>query len=114
MRCQMQMDTKVHLRQSGDSFDGPIIVNWNIENQDREKFGLAIVTLDEGKTFENLDVWPSVDKPPWATLVAFAEACPGSLSPMVADVTEGPIFLVCFTAYPEAKIGVLGPVGDGD
>jgi hypothetical protein len=93
---------------------GEIIVNWNIENQDHEKFGLTIVTLDEDKTFEDLDAWPSVDKPSWARLVVFAEARPGSLSPVVADVTEGPIFLVCFTAYPEAKTGVLGPVEVGD
>jgi len=119
------MDTPVDITVTFDgnecTYDGPdtvsageITVNWNIKDQDHEKFGLAIVTLDEGKTLENLDVWPSVDKPPWATLVAFAETRPGSLSPMVADVTEGPIFLVCFTAYPERKIGVLGPVEVGD
>jgi hypothetical protein len=53
----MQMETKVHLRRSGDSFDGPDHRELNIENQDHEKFGLAIVRLDEGKTFEDLDAW---------------------------------------------------------
>ena len=89
---------------------GQITVNWDIENQGYEKCGLAIVTLDEGKTFKDLDAWPSVDKPPWAKLVTFAEARPGGHSTAVASVTEGPIFLVCFTASPEAKVGVLGPV----
>jgi hypothetical protein len=88
-------------------------VNWNIENQNHDKYGLAILTLDEAKTFEDLDAWPSVDKPSWAKLITFAEARLDSLSPVVADVTEGPIFLVCFTAYPEAKVGVLGPVKVG-
>jgi hypothetical protein len=112
-----EADMTITFHGNGCTYDGPemvsvgqIVANWNIENQDHEKCGLAIVTLDEGKTFEDLDAWPSVDKPPWATLVSFAETGPGGDSPAVADVTDGPIFLVCFTAYPEAKVGVLGPV----
>lgn len=99
------------------TYDGPdtvsagqITVNWNIKGQARDGYALAIVTLDEGKTFEDLDAWPSIDAPLWANVVVARESFSGSLSPFVADVTEGPIFLVCFTAYPKAKVGVLGPV----
>ena len=101
------------------TYDGPETVpvgqiTAKIENQSQKMFGLAIVTLDEGKTFEDLDAWPSVDKPPWAELIIFAEAPERGHSIVAVDVTKGPIFLVCFTAYPEAKIGVLGPVEAGD
>jgi len=93
---------------------GPVTVNWAIKGQPRDGYALAIVTLDEGKTFEDLDAWPSVGKPPWAELVAMEERFPEEQSPdnlsFVAEVTEGPIFLVCFTADPDAKVGVLGPV----
>jgi hypothetical protein len=89
---------------------GSVNVNWTIKGQPRDGYALAILTLDEGKTFEDLNAWPSVGKPPWAELVALEERFADSLSPFVADVTEGPIFLVCFTAYPEAKVGVLGPI----
>ena len=99
------------------TYDGPdtvsagqITVNWNIKGQARDGYALAIVTLDEGKTFEDLDAWPSIGAPSWATVVAFKEEFPANLSPFVADVTEGPIYLVCFTAHPRAKTGVLGPV----
>lgn len=104
------------------TYDGPttisadqITVNWNITGQARDGYALGITRLDEGKTFEDLDAWPSIEHPPWASVVAFEEAGP-DLSPMVADVSyfEGPIFLVCFTAYPHAKTGVLGPVEVGD
>lgn len=108
-------DMTIRFDGSGCTYDGPETVSVgqliaNIDNQSQKNFGLAIVRLEEGKTFEDLDVWPSVDKPPWAELIIFAAVSPLGRSTLVADVTEGPIFLVCFTAPPEAKIGVLGPV----
>ncbi len=93
---------------------GPVTVNWAIKGQPRDGYAVALVTLDEGKTFEDLDAWPSVGKPPWAELVALEERFPEEGSPddlsFVAEVTEGPIFLVCFTRDPRAKVGVLGPI----
>jgi hypothetical protein len=99
------------------TYDGPgtvpagqVSVNWDVEGQPRDLYGLAIVTLHEGKTFEDLDAWPSIGAPSWARVLRFAERAPDDRSPVVADVSEGPIFLVCFTADPKAKIGVLGPL----
>jgi hypothetical protein len=99
------------------SYDGPktipagrVTVNWRIEGRPRDGYALAIVTLDEGKTFEDLDAWPSIGQPLWTHLHALQERDPDDLSPFTALVTEGPIFVVCFTADPEAKVGVLGPV----
>ena len=89
---------------------GTITVNWNIVGQNHDKYGLAIVTLDEGKTFEDLDAWPSVGKPPWAELLAFREKSTEGHTTVETNVTKGPFFMVCFTAYPEKKAEVLGPV----
>jgi ketosteroid isomerase-like protein len=103
------------------TFDGPeavpagrVTVNWKVEGQPRDGYALAIVTLDGGKTFEDLDAWPSVGRPPWAYLVGFQGSFSADLSPFVSDVTKGPIYLVCFTAHPEARVSVLGPVEVGD
>jgi len=103
------------------SYDGPqqvtageIVVDWIVDNEDHDRYGLAVVTLDEGKTFADLDAWPSTDQPPWLQLVDFADVGPGSRLLMVADVEQGPIYFVCFTAYPETKMGTLGPVEVGE
>jgi hypothetical protein len=118
-RVQAAMAPAMTVIFEGDvcSYEGPttipagrVNVNWAIKGRARDGYALAVVTLDEGKTFEDLNAWPSVGQPPWAELVALEERFPDSLSPFVADVTEGPVFLVCLTADPEAKVGVLGPV----
>ncbi len=39
---------------------GQITVILDVEDQtDYDEYGLAVVTLDEGKTFDDLDAWPS-------------------------------------------------------
>jgi hypothetical protein len=89
-----------------------ITVILDVEDQkDYDEYGLAVVTLAEGKTFEDLDAWPSAGKPPWAQLHGLLDEVPqGSRSEMAVTAFEGPLFLVCFTAHPIAKTGVLGPV----
>ncbi len=101
------------------TYDGPakvpagrITVNWDTDKS-HETFGLAVLTLNKGKTLADLAAWPSTNQPPWTTLVAFRDTGPGSRSKEDIDVSEGPIFLVCFTASPEKKMGVLGPIEVG-
>jgi len=94
-------------------YEGPEVVpigelTLMIENESDGAVVLAVVTLDEGKTFEDIDDWPSVNKPPWAELIGFAEGPAHGHSVAAIDVTEGPIYLVCLT--PESKLGVAGSV----
>lgn len=89
---------------------GPVTFTWVVEKSDHDKFGLVVATLDSDKGFDDLDAWPSTDPPPWLQVVGFQEAAPGSRSNLVVEVTEGPLYLVCFSAYPESKDGVLGPI----
>jgi pyrimidine-specific ribonucleoside hydrolase len=109
---------KMAVRMEGDqcAYNGPqeievgqIAMDWNVDEV-HDKYGLVVATLDKGKTFADLDAWPSADQPPWLQVVAYAEANPGSHSTVTADVEEGPIYLVCFTAPPDKKMGVLGPI----
>lgn len=94
---------------------GTVDVNCRITGQPRDGYALVVATLDEGKTFEDLDAWPSIDQPPWLTLLAFQETqegAPDDLPPFSfsAGETQGPIFVVCFSREPGAKVGTLGPI----
>ena len=89
---------------------GPVRFHWKIEGESRDAYGLALLTLDEDKTFDDLDAWSSTDQPPWSYHITFRERCPSDLSPFEVRLKEGrPIFVVCFTRDPEAKVGVCGP-----
>jgi hypothetical protein len=89
---------------------GQVGIDWIVEDKNHDKFGLAVLTLDQGKSIKDLEAWTSTDQPPWSQLVAFHEAAPGSRSIVTAEVEEGPIYFACFTAYPEQIVGALGPL----
>jgi inosine-uridine nucleoside N-ribohydrolase len=88
---------------------GQIGIEWIVQDQ-HDKFGLAVLTLDQGKSIKDLEAWTSTDQPPWSQLVAFYEAASGSHATVTAEVEKGPIYFVCFTAYPEQVCGALGPI----
>ena len=91
---------------------GRIHVILDVEDQkDHGYYGLAVVTLDEDKTFEDLDAWPSIDRPPWAQLHGLLEGVSqGRRAETTVTAFEGPLFVVCFTAYPITKSDTLGPI----
>ncbi len=89
---------------------GQVGIEWIVEDKNHDKFGLAVLTLDQNKSIKDLAAWTSTDQPPWSQLVAFYEAAPGSRATVMAEVEKGPIYFVCFTAYPEQIIGALGPL----
>ena len=89
---------------------GKVTIDWVVNNKDHDKYGLVIVTLNEGKTFEDIDKWPSSDPPPWITIVGIAEAAPNSRQQVTAQITEGPIYFVCFYSPPDTKFDTSGPV----
>jgi pyrimidine-specific ribonucleoside hydrolase len=99
------------------TYDGPqsvpageVTVDWAVKNKDHDKFGLAMVTLNEGKTFDDLDQWPSSDPPSWLTLINVWETPPDSMIQVSARITNGPFYFVCFYSPPDTKYGALGPV----
>jgi len=114
-----QVTTNMTVTYDGNecTYDGPqsvpagkISVDWVVKNKDHDKFGLVIATLNEGKTFEDLDQWPSTDPPPWLTIVNGWETPPDSRKQVTAQITKGPFYFVCFYSPPDTKYGTLGPV----
>ena len=91
-----------------------ITVVLDVEDQTAyEEYGVAVVTLQEGKTFEDLDAWSSTSPPSWATVHTTIDQVPqGNHAEATMHVIEPnePLYFVCFTAYPIVKSGTLGPI----
>jgi hypothetical protein len=79
--------------------------------QGHGKIGLAILTLNEGKTFKDLQDWTSTDQPSWTTLIDFLEVpSDNSLYTKTFTVDKGPIYFVCFSEIPGTLLNSVGPV----
>jgi hypothetical protein len=93
---------------------GEINVTMDIKDLDKQVYALYLLTLDQGKTINDLDAWPSTDKPTWAQIVNGSESgFSGQRNTFAVTVQKGPIYLACFSSPPEAKIGALGPIEVG-
>lgn len=88
---------------------GQITMNWEAKGIPRDSYGIALVSLEDGKTFKDLDDWASTDKPTWAKLLDYREATHESFR-FYTYLWDGTVYIVCFTAEPGAKVGVLGPI----
>jgi hypothetical protein len=94
-----------------DKFD----INIVVEGQGNARYGYVLVTLDEGKTIEDLQAWPSSDPPAWLkdqlrnTGPVFG---PGNAKQILDwssyESVVTPIYFVCFA--DDRKIGALGPI----
>ena len=85
-------------------------IDWVVTEKEHKKVGLAALTLQEGKTFTDIDQWIFADPPPWITIIGFAETPPDSRTRMTFQVTDKPVVFVCFYSPPDKKFGTLGPV----
>ncbi len=90
------------------------LIGVNLIDKDPTKdAGLAIVTLDAGKTFADVDAYPSTSPPSWMQVLGFNETTPGNEILQTVVVEDKPVYLVCFDRPPDAKaekIGALGPI----
>jgi inosine-uridine nucleoside N-ribohydrolase len=74
---------------------------------------LAILTLDEGKTYADLQAWYTCDQPPWSTLVSFHETnnAQAETTSIEFNMREGPIYLICFSGPDPCDLfNVLEPI----
>jgi hypothetical protein len=92
--------------------EGRFTVILDVEDQQKhDGYGVAVVTLDEGQTFEDPDAWPSTKPPKWVQIHGLLDRVPqGTRAETTVTAFEGPLFLVCFTGSPVTKSGTLGPV----
>jgi hypothetical protein len=83
------------------------------KNQDFDA-AMIVLTLDEGKTIEDLKALPpnQGEDPLWSHRVGEADrhVHPGERYTFKATIETGPIYLICFSGSPELISGVLGPI----
>jgi hypothetical protein len=73
-------------------------------------YAVVVVTLDEGKTREDLLAWPSANPPPWTHGHGAVLVPRGELGWQEVWLYTAPLFLVCFTGDPARKTDLLGPI----
>jgi len=72
--------------------------------------GVAVVavTLNEGKTIEDLRAWPSTDPPTWLSIISMYELFPGPLEKDFSlRLPSESVYFVCF--HPDMKISLSNP-----
>ncbi len=90
-------------------------VQWIVESSEHDVFGLTFVTLEPGRTIDDLRAVPpqKVDPPRFAHWNGqFFESQPGGSKQIEIQVPtgEGPIYFACFYRPPEIHFATLGPV----
>jgi hypothetical protein len=107
----------------GCSYSGPATVSpaftltWIIEKSVHSAFIYAIVTLDQGKSVQDLAAIPAEDPAPsWVHKLGYdLEISPGIFTKSF-DLSansvfhEGPIYIVCFYGDENTAIGADGPI----
>ena len=121
--CGPQEPPEVTITFSGDtctysgsnSLPDKFNINIVVEGQGKTMYGYVLVTLDEGKTIEDLQAWPSSDPPEWLkdTLRETGPAFGPGNTKQILDWSSyesvvTPIYFVCFG--DDQKIGALGPI----
>ena len=96
-------------------------MDWITTSDDHDIYGIAIMTLDDGRTIEDLNKWNSLDEPPWADVLSFRDAVGKTTTKLFInlDKDEGPFYFVCSiqkrSSVPWVRLGLLnknrkGPV----
>lgn len=79
--------------------------------KDQGDVGVAILTIDPDKTLKDLQDLGSAGQPPWSQRIAFYSfPSDGSAYSFDLNVSEGPIYFVCFYEDRETLVGALGPI----
>jgi hypothetical protein len=102
------------------TYDGPKAIPagensviMDVKDQSKESYAVFILTLDQGKTLDDLKALPAdADHPSWSHIVGGSEeGRPGKRNTFKVTVEKEPIYLVCVAPAPPGLIvGVLGPV----
>lgn len=73
-------------------------------------YAVVAVTLEEGKTREDLRAWSSADTPPWTHGHGAVVVRSGDVGWQDIALHDTPLFLVCFTGDPARKTNLVGPI----
>jgi hypothetical protein len=89
------------------------IIHWVVESKEHNLFGLSYVTLDPGKTIEDLRALPPghVDPPSFAQWDGnFRELEPGTSTQFSIKAVADPLYFACFSRDPVRHFGSVGPL----
>ena len=88
---------------------GEIKITLDIKDQNKVGYALLVVNLDQGKDFPNLMASTAGSEPSWADELLFQELGPNKSATYTFMVEKGPVYLICWSKYPELAIGNAGP-----
>ena len=89
---------------------GEVKVIAEIQDQDREEYGITFFTLDPDKDI--VDLMASTTRPgppPWSSMIFIKALDPNENQTYTFSVKEGQIYLVCWSKPPDMAIGAAGP-----
>jgi hypothetical protein len=91
---------------------GQITVTLDVRDQSADiAYAVAVYTLDEGKTIEDLRAWTSATHSPlWGHFHGRVDATGGMAEEINVILLEGPFFLSCVTDPPDQVTDDLGPI----
>jgi hypothetical protein len=88
---------------------GPLKVIVDVQDQDKDKYAVAFLTLDPDKDPADLMAATIGADPSWVDIVSLREINPGDNMEYDLEMDEGPVYVVCFSKPPDLTIGSVGP-----
>ena len=89
---------------------GEITVSLNIKDQNKVAFALTMFTLNQDKDILDLMASTAGMPPSWADMLLMEELGPGKSATYTFKVEKGPVYMICWSKYPELPIGNAGPI----
>jgi len=89
---------------------GEIKVNLNIKDQNKVAYALTMFNLNQEKDILDLMSTTAGMPPSWADMLFLEELVPGKNATYTFNVEKGPLYMICWSKYPELPIGNAGPI----
>jgi limonene-1,2-epoxide hydrolase len=90
---------------------GQINITVNVDDQNKDAYGITFFTLDSGKDLLDLMASTVQPSPPsWSNMFSIEEVEPGTSKSYNVTTKEGPIYLICWSKPPDLPIGNAGPI----
>jgi ketosteroid isomerase-like protein len=89
---------------------GEITVTFNIKDQNKVRYALTIFNMDQDKDILDLMASTAGMPPSWADMLLMEELEPGKSATYTITIEKEPVYMVCWSKYPELPIGNAGPI----
>jgi len=89
---------------------GETTVTLDIKDQNKVGYALTMFNLDQNKDLLDLMASTAGNPPSWADMLLFEELGPGDRKTYTFTVEKGPVYLICWSKYPELPIGNAGSI----